>query len=82
MPIMNGFQATEAIRALEEQRRLDNGGLRPRPPAMIIALTGLASGKDQSQAFTSGIDLYITKPASFKEVAKLLDSWELNIEDS
>jgi CheY-like chemotaxis protein len=37
---------------------------------MIIALTGLASGRDQSQAFASGFDLYVTKPASFKEVAK------------
>jgi len=45
-------------------------------PTLIIALTGLASGKDQSEAFTSGVDLYITKPVSFKEVGRLLDNWE------
>ncbi len=45
-------------------------------PTLIIALTGLASGKDQSEAFRSGVDLYITKPVSFKEVGRLLDNWE------
>ena len=47
-------------------------------PALIIALTGLASQQDQSEAFSSGIDLYMTKPVSFKEVGKLLDNWEAN----
>jgi signal transduction histidine kinase/DNA-binding response OmpR family regulator len=46
--------------------------------AMIIALTGLANGRDQSEAFLSGFDLYLIKPISFKSVAKLLDSWERN----
>lgn len=45
---------------------------------MIIALTGLASGKDQSEAFLAGVDLYMTKPVSFKEVGRLLDNWEKN----
>jgi signal transduction histidine kinase/CheY-like chemotaxis protein len=76
MPILNGFEATRAIRGVEEQRRFENGGTDLRPPAMIIALTGLASGRDQSEAFNTGFDLYITKPASFKAVAKLLDNWE------
>ena len=45
-------------------------------PALIIALTGLASSRDQSEAFTSGVDLFMTKPVSFKEVGRLLDNWE------
>ena len=45
---------------------------------MIIALTGLASGRDQSEGFASGIDIYMTKPVSFKEVSKFLDNWEIN----
>lgn len=81
MPIMNGFEATQAIRDLELQRELKNEGKPPRPRAMIIALTGLASGRDQSQAFASGFDLYVTKPASFKEIAKLLDNWETHTAD-
>jgi DNA-binding response OmpR family regulator len=50
----------------------------PPDNAMIIALTGLASGRDQSEGFLAGFDVYMTKPVSFKEVGKLLDSWEAN----
>ncbi|KAI9810097.1 MAG: hypothetical protein M1827_006708 [Pycnora praestabilis] len=77
MPIMNGFEATRAIRKLEEDRRFRQGE-QALPPALIIALTGLASSRDQSEAFTSGVDLFLTKPVSFKEVGKLLDNWESN----
>lgn len=51
--------------------------LPPTPvQALTIALTGNASAKDQSEAFRSGLDLYMTKPVSFREVGKLLDLWE------
>ncbi|RFU31903.1 hypothetical protein B7463_g4415, partial [Scytalidium lignicola] len=50
------------------------------PPALVIALTGLASSQDQNEAFSSGIDLFLTKPVSFKEVGKLLENWEANRE--
>ncbi|KIW40713.1 uncharacterized protein PV06_07890 [Exophiala oligosperma] len=73
MPVMNGFDATRAIRQFEDSR--SNGGSSD-PGAMIIALTGLASGKDQTEVFDSGCDIYMTKPVSFKEVGKLLDHWE------
>lgn len=46
--------------------------------ALIIALTGLASSRDQNEAFSSGIDLFLTKPVAFREVGKLLDNWEAN----
>lgn len=48
--------------------------------ALIIALTGLASSRDQSEAFTSGVDLFLTKPVAFREVGKMLDNWEANRE--
>lgn len=72
MPVMNGFEATRAIRDMEEERQISSS------PALIIALTGLASGRDQTEAFTSGVDLFMTKPVSFKEVGQLLDNWETN----
>jgi len=71
MPVMNGFEATRAIRAMERE---DDG----RGPAVIIALTGLSSSRDESEALASGVDMFLTKPVSFKEVSRLLDEWEKN----
>jgi CheY-like chemotaxis protein len=69
MPVMNGFEATRAIRALERE---SDG----RRPAIIIALTGLSSSRDESEALASGVDFFLTKPVSFREVSRLLDEWE------
>ncbi|KAL9580190.1 MAG: hypothetical protein Q9203_006402 [Teloschistes exilis] len=74
MPVMNGFEATRAIRELEQKR--DAKAKSRKAKAMIIALTGLASGRDHGEAFACGVDLYMTKPVSFKEVGRLLDNWE------
>ncbi|KAB8259980.1 hypothetical protein BDV32DRAFT_149949 [Aspergillus pseudonomiae] len=68
MPVMNGFEATRAIRAIERERDCCT-------PATIIALTGLSSSRDESEALTSGVDLFLTKPVSFKEVSRLLEEW-------
>lgn len=70
MPIMDGFEAARTIRALEKEyhdtyRR-----------ATIIALTGLSSAHDEDDALASGVDLFLTKPVSFKEVSRLLGEWE------
>jgi len=73
---MNGFEATRAIRDIEEARLHNQPAGKKLNPALIIALTGLASSRDQSEAFTSGVDLFMTKPVSFKEVGRLLDNWE------
>ncbi|KAF6217895.1 hypothetical protein HO133_006307 [Letharia lupina] len=76
MPVLNGFEATRAIRDIEEARSHNRKDGHGPSPALIIALTGLASSRDQSEAFTSGVDLFMTKPVSFKEVGRLLDNWE------
>lgn len=69
MPVMNGFEATRAIRSLEKDTD-------DRKPTIIIALTGLSSSRDESDAMASGVDLFLTKPVSFREVARLLGEWE------
>ncbi|KAJ9667209.1 hypothetical protein H2201_002730 [Coniosporium apollinis] len=78
MPLMNGFEATREIREIEAQYRTALPAMQTPAPCLIVALTGLASSRDQSEAFTSGMDLYMTKPVSFREVGRLLDNWEAN----
>ncbi|RAL12173.1 putative sensor histidine kinase/response regulator [Aspergillus homomorphus CBS 101889] len=70
MPVMNGFEATRAIRAIEKERG------EGCAPSVIIALTGLSSSRDETEALTSGVNLFLTKPVSFKEVSRLLSDWE------
>lgn len=72
MPIMNGIEATREIRIEEHNQGTTN-------PARIIALTALASASTQQDAFSSGVNLFLTKPVSFKRVGEICDRWR-NIE--
>jgi signal transduction histidine kinase/ActR/RegA family two-component response regulator len=69
MPVMDGFEATRAIRAIEKERDDSTA-------ATIIALTGLSSTRDEFRALDSGVDLFLMKPVSFREVSRLIDEWE------
>lgn len=69
MPVMDGFDATRAIRNLEKQRGVDS------PTSTIIALTGLSGSNDELEALGAGMDLFLTKPVTMKNVSKILDQW-------
>ena len=87
---MNGFEATRAIRKIEHNLVIvhpnqagghasssdDGPDSKSGNAALIIALTGLASDRDQKEAFRSGVNTFLTKPVSFKDVGSLLDRWE------
>ena len=78
MPILDGFAACRQIRDAESQFQDSLTPMETPPTTLVIALTGLASARDQSEAFLAGFDLYLVKPVSFREVGRLLDSWEKN----
>jgi CheY-like chemotaxis protein len=81
MPLLDGFGATKEIRNIEEGRKARATEDKvPFTPALVIALTGLASNEDQARAAKVGVDLFLTKPVSFKDVKKMLDNWEANRE--
>ncbi len=63
MPVMDGFDATVAIREKEKAK----GGHIP-----IIALTALAFKEDKQKCIDAGMDGYVTKPIRRKELLKAL----------
>ena len=68
MPVLDGMSATRAIR--EHERTNDV------PRCCIIALTGLASSSAKLEAWSSGIDHFLTKPVNYKELREILRSEE------
>lgn len=69
MPVMDGFEATRHIRSTEAELSLHR--------CTIFALTGLASADAQQEAFTSGIDLFLTKPVKLAELNQILSARNL-----
>jgi signal transduction histidine kinase/DNA-binding response OmpR family regulator len=67
MPRMDGYEATRAQR----ERELELG--RPRVP--IIALTAHAMTGDRSTAFAAGMDDYLSKPFTQKQLEMALLRW-------
>jgi len=68
MPVMDGYQATQTIRALEAE----TGSLSPIP---IIALTASDLHEDGDKCLEAGMDDFLSKPFSRKQAAKILARW-------
>lgn len=71
MPVMGGLESTRRIRAHEKAMQAKGVHLKP---VKVIALTGLGSTEAQQEAFSSGIDMFLTKPVKLKELAKIMDN--------
>ncbi|KAK3656840.1 hypothetical protein LTR56_002821 [Elasticomyces elasticus] len=63
MPIMDGCAATREIRAFESS----SGA----PRARIMALTALGSETARERAWASGIDTFVTKPLSVRQMREI-----------
>ena len=63
MPVMNGYEATRAIRALD---RPDAGTIP------IIAMTADAFSEDVHKCLECGMNAHIAKPLDMRELLRLL----------
>lgn len=63
MPVMNGYEATEKIRAMTDK----NGNTIP-----IITLTADVFTEDVRLALKHGMDSHLAKPLDFKQVKNTL----------
>ncbi len=66
MPVMDGFEATAAIRALELQGRA-------RTP--IVAVTAHAFPDDRQRCLDAGMDDYLAKPMNLADLRTTLSRW-------
>ena len=64
MPVMNGYEAMEAIRKDDKLKHLP-----------IIAVTAKAMTKDKQDALNSGADDYLTKPIDLEKLTNLMAMW-------
>lgn len=65
MPILDGYQAAKAIRALP----------RPDTAVPIIALTANAFKEDEDKAYSHGMDGYLTKPIAYEKLIQSLQQF-------
>jgi CheY-like chemotaxis protein len=71
MPVMNGYEATKAIRGLERP----DAGTVP-----IIAMTADAFDENVKEARNAGLNDYITKPIDTEKLYRTLERNILNTE--
>jgi two-component system sensor histidine kinase BarA len=67
MPGMNGRETTEAIRQWELEQR--------QPPLPVIALTAHALASEKRALLQAGMDDYLTKPISERQLAQVVLKW-------
>jgi len=69
MPEMDGFEATARIRAWEAQ-------LPPEAPRLpVVALTAHAMQGDREQCLQAGMNDYLSKPVSSRDLQRILERW-------
>ena len=68
LPDMNGYEVTKIFRAIEKE----NGVEKPVP---IIALTANIYDNDKEKCFTVGMNDYISKPFTAKQLTDLIENY-------
>ena len=70
MPVMNGYEASRAIRTMGERGERPDGAEIP-----IIALTANAFASDIGKAHSAGMNDHIAKPIDVELVMETLGRW-------
>ncbi len=70
MPVMDGYLATEKIRALESA-----GELAVVP---VVALTANAMESDRQRCMDSGMDDFLAKPIRLDDLGNTIEQWLAN----
>ena len=82
MPVMDGYEATKAIRALEEKSKNETKALFKSVRTPIIATTAHAMKGDRELCLDAGMDDYITKPFRKTKLLTTVEKWTKRIDDS
>ncbi len=69
MPVMDGFEATMAIRKLDSDKK----------NTVIVAMTANAMKEDRDRCLACGMDDYLSKPTRKENLAQKLAEWETRI---
>ena len=77
MPVMDGYQATSVIRAMEAKacKISTENHLAITDSVPIIAMTAHATQGDKEKCLQAGMDDYIAKPLRRKELLKIVNKW-------
>jgi CheY-like chemotaxis protein len=70
MPVMDGFEATKAIRS---------GNITRNPAIPIIALTANVMQEDKEQCYASGMDAFLSKPIQLNALIATLSTYQEQI---
>lgn len=65
MPIMNGYEATQAIRRIESERNEEK-------PVLIVAMSANTMHEDIDYSYRVGMDAYMTKPFKVNDLRNVL----------
>ena len=75
MPELDGYDAAQRIRQLEDQRAR---GFESRLPVHIIAMTANAMQGDREKCLLAGMNDYIGKPVRTTDLQRALEAWATN----
>ena len=71
MPVMDGFEATKAIRKLQVTQGYN---------VPIIAMTANVMDSDRDKCLSVGMDDFIPKPVRMKNLISTFDKWQVKYE--